>query len=108
MAAFQVQALDGVLNAVTWTAIAPTANWDHVTVSNLFGSAQVRVRSTSGDATTEIVIPVGTERVIVSAPPRVNTRQGTTQVNFRFASGVTAFAMKADSGTGTGASLVWQ
>lgn len=107
MPSFLPQSLSGVLNAATWTAIAPSGNWDHVVCSNLDGAAAVRIRTSSGDAGTEIIVPVGTERVIVSSPPRVNTTQGSKQVNYRFLDGVTVFYMKTDSGTGTGMSLVW-
>lgn len=106
-APFAQQALDGVLNAVTWTSIAPPMGADHVVVSNLMGVATVRVRTASGDATTEIQIPAGSERALVVTPPRLNSKPGALQVNFRFLSGVVAFYMKADSGTGTGAALVW-
>lgn len=107
MPAFTPQSLDTVLNAVTWTAIVPPDNFDHVTVSNLMGAATLRVRTVATDATTELVIPAGTERVVIQSPPRLNTNPSAKQVNYRFPSGVVAFSMKADSGTGTGGSLVW-
>lgn len=107
MSAFTPQSLDGVLNAVTWTAIAPAANFDHVTISNLMGSATIRVRTVQGDASTEIVIQAGTERLLHQTPPRSNVQSSIYPITFRFPSGVTAFYLKADSGVGTGATLVW-
>jgi hypothetical protein len=105
--AFMPQSLDGDINSAGWTSIAPTADWDHVLVSNLNGADVLRLRRVSGDATTEIAIAVGAQQPLVLNPPRENTYAGSSQVNWRFPAGVIAFYLKTDSGTGSGMSLIW-
>lgn len=107
MPAFTPQTLDGVLNAVTWTPITPPAHFDQALVSNLNGAVGLKLRTVQGDATTEIAIAAGREQNIVVPPPRVNTQPGVTGTNYRFPSTTVAFYLKADSGTGTGAFLLW-
>jgi hypothetical protein len=107
MPAFTPQALDGVINAAGWTAISAPGDFDHVVISNKNGAVGMKLRTAQGDVSTELPIAAGVEQPIAVPPPRVNTKPGAAGTNYRFRSGVVAFYLKADSGTGTGAFLLW-
>ena len=97
---FRPVKLDGLLDPATFFAVVPAENWNNVVVSNLLGTAALRIRATSTDATTEIILNAGAEQAI--AVPYNSAEQ-----THRFLANKTAFFLKPDSGTGTGVLVLW-